>query len=116
MGQVMAHQIEWSGTCCDPPGPGESAHNPKVAGSNPAPSTKLPPWFVVDTPIGGYNPDWALVKEDTDGVHLYLVRETKGTTDLMKLREAERQKILCGERHFEALGIDYEHVASAAEV
>lgn len=77
---------------------------------------KLPPWFVVDTPIGGYNPDWALVKEDADGVRLYLVRETKGTTDLAKLREVERQKILCGERHFEALGIDYEHVASAAEV
>ena len=44
MGQVMVHQIEWSGTCCDPPGPGESAHNPKVAGSNPAPATKKNPW------------------------------------------------------------------------
>jgi type III restriction enzyme len=77
---------------------------------------KLPPWFVVDTPIGGYNPDWALVKEDANGVHLYLVRETKGATDLMKLRETERQKIVCGERHFEALGVDYQHVASAAEV
>ncbi|MCH8992817.1 MAG: hypothetical protein IIA44_13860 [Acidobacteria bacterium] len=77
---------------------------------------KLPPWFMVDTPIGGYNPDWALVKEDADGMHLYLVRETKGTTDLMKLREQERQKILCGERHFETLGVDYELVTSAAEV
>lgn len=77
---------------------------------------KLPPWFVVDTPIGPYNPDWALVKEDADGIRLYLVRETKGTTDLMKLRETERQKILCGERHFGALGVDYRHVASAAEV
>ena len=56
------------------------------------------------------------MKEDADGVHLYLVRETKGTADLSKLRETERQKILCGERHFEPLGIDCEHVASAAEV
>ena len=77
---------------------------------------KLPPWFMVDTPIGGYNPDWALVKEDIDGVHLYLVRETKGTNDLAQLRVGERQKILCGVRHFAALGVEYKHVASAAEV
>jgi type III restriction enzyme len=77
---------------------------------------KLPPWFTVDTPIGLYNPDWALVKEDNDGLRLYLVRETKGTTDMRELREVERQKIHCGERHFSALNIDYRHVASAAEV
>lgn len=77
---------------------------------------KLPPWFVVDTPIGPYNPDWALVKEDADGVRLYLVRETKGTTDLTKLRETERQKILCGERHFAVLDVGYGHVASAGKV
>ncbi len=77
---------------------------------------KLPPWFTVDTPIGRYNPDWALVKEDNEGLRLYLVRETKGTTDLTKLRDSERQKILCGERHFAVLDVDYRHVASAAEV
>jgi len=77
---------------------------------------KLPSWFTVDTPIGSYNPDWALVKEDDDGVRLYLVRETKGTTDLTKLRQSERDKIVCGLRHFDALGVDYAHVKSAAEV
>lgn len=77
---------------------------------------KLPSWFTVDTPIGAYNPDWALLKEDDDGVRLYLVRETKGTTDLTKLRESERSKIVCGARHFEALGVDYTHVKSAADV
>lgn len=77
---------------------------------------KLPPWFTVDTPIGLYNPDWALVKEDDRGVRLYLVRETKGTTDLTKLRQSERDKIVCGQRHFAALGVDYTHVKTAAEV
>lgn len=77
---------------------------------------KLPPWFTVDTPIGPYNPDWALVKEDDEGLRLYLVRETKGTTDLTKLRESERSKILCGERHFAVLDVSYAHVKSAVEV
>lgn len=77
---------------------------------------KLPPWFTVDTPIGPYNPDWALVKEDDSGERLYLVRETKGTTDLTKLRQSERDKIVCGARHFSVLEVDYAHVKSAAEV
>src|SRR5207249_1011112 len=46
---------------------------------------KLPSWFQVDTPVGKYNPDWAIVKHD--GQALYLVRETKGTRDFLKLRD-----------------------------
>ncbi len=66
---------------------------------------KLPAWFKVPTPVGTYNPDWALVWEDTEdfdhkGEKLYLVRETKGSTNLMELYLSEQQKIKCGARHF----------------
>ncbi|GHU94883.1 hypothetical protein FACS1894208_06720 [Clostridia bacterium] len=64
---------------------------------------KIPSKFKIETPIGTYNPDWA-VYLDKDGVEkLYFVLETKGTTTLEGLRGAEKQKIHCGERHFEAL-------------
>lgn len=66
---------------------------------------KLPYWFKVETPIGTYNPDWAILKKEDE--KLYLVRETKGSITLDDLREIERQKILCGEKHFETLGVDY---------
>jgi type III restriction enzyme len=51
---------------------------------------KLPAWFEIDTPIGKYNPDWAILRHD-DSV-LYLVRETKGTKNFEKLRSAEAEK------------------------
>jgi type III restriction enzyme len=51
---------------------------------------KLPAWFEIDTPIGKYNPDWAILRHD-DFV-LYLVRETKGTKNFEKLRSAEAEK------------------------
>lgn len=75
---------------------------------------KLPSWFKVETPIGTYNPDWAIVKEDDQKV--YLVRETKGTKDQFKLRGSEWAKIQCGHAHFDALGVDFEHVVSASEI
>lgn len=71
---------------------------------------KLPAWFVVDTPIGPYNPDWAIVFEDSERV--YLVRETKGSTDADELRGREETKIRCARRHFDAIGVDYAVVAS----
>ena len=63
---------------------------------------KLPSWFSITTPIGGYNPDWAIVMENPEGGDdvLYLVRETKGTLNLDELRQAEKRKILCGRKHF----------------
>ncbi len=80
---------------------------------------KLPDWFQVDTPIGRYNPDWAIVMEnpeDGDPV-LYLVRETKGTLKLEELRPEERRKLACGRRHFEgALGVNYRVVTAAKEL
>jgi type III restriction enzyme len=64
---------------------------------------KIPAKFQIETPIGTYNPDWA-VYVDKDGVErLYFVLETKGTTRLDSLRGEEAQKIICGERHFAAL-------------
>jgi type III restriction enzyme len=81
---------------------------------------KLPDWFKVETPLGTYNPDWAIVKEEQDGGNkLYLVRETKGTTQFLKLPEIQRRKIKCGEAHFKAVGLKaggYDWVASADEV
>lgn len=70
--------------------------------------TKLPARFVVDTPLGTYNPDWAIVMKDDDGKEkLYLVRETKFVEDLENLRPSERQKILCGKKHFESIGVNF---------
>jgi type III restriction enzyme len=84
---------------------------------------KLPAWFTVDTPIGEYNPDWAIVMEERDehgqptGEELlYLVRETKDTTNLAELRPDERRKVHCGERHFRELGVDYKVVTSVHEL
>ncbi len=71
--------------------------------------TKLPKRFKIDTPIGTYNPDWAILKDD-NGLKLYLVRETKGTLDEEGRRGSENKKIKCAEKHFEALGVDFKDV------
>lgn len=75
---------------------------------------KLPRWFKVETPIGEYSPDWAILKHD-DTV-LYLVRETKGTKDFEKLRNSEAEKIRCGRKHFEELKVDFDVAVTAGEV
>ncbi|MBE0410979.1 MAG: DEAD/DEAH box helicase family protein [Anaerolineales bacterium] len=85
---------------------------------------KLPGWFTVPTPIGEYNPDWAIVWQTHDEHGepsgeplLYLVAETKSTVERDQLRPDEARKIDCGERHFrEALGVKYEVVTSAGEL
>lgn len=59
---------------------------------------KLPRWFMVKTPLGDYRPDWAIVRE-CDG-KVYLVVETKGTTDRQALPTEQRLRIKCGEKHF----------------
>ncbi|HET8575061.1 MAG TPA: DEAD/DEAH box helicase family protein [Candidatus Paceibacterota bacterium] len=70
---------------------------------------KLPPRFQIETPLGTYNPDWAIVWDgDERGTKLYLVRETKFVKDIeFDLRRVEDQKILCGEKHFKALGVNF---------
>lgn len=79
---------------------------------------KLPRWFKVDTPLGTYNPDWAIVKQaEGEAEKLYLVSETKSTTDPTKLRESERDKIRCGKAHFKVLpDVQFKHVKDASEV
>lgn len=75
---------------------------------------KLPRWFRIDTPVGEYNPDWAIVKDD--GTAVYLARETKSTKDFLKLRNAEALKVRCGAEHFKALNVDFKVVTAANEV
>lgn len=66
---------------------------------------KLPSWFTIDTPVGKYNPDWAILKKNGDIV--YMIRETKSTKEQMKLRVSESDKIRCGKAHFESIDVDY---------
>ena len=75
---------------------------------------KLPSWFKIDTPIGTYNPDWAIVKHEDNT--LYLIRETKGIKDFEKLRNIEADKIRCAKRHFRELQVDFKMVVEANEV
>ncbi len=63
---------------------------------------KIPGRFKIDTPIGTYNPDWAVYLEKNSEQKLYFVLETKGA-DLFGLRPEEQQKIHCGIQHFKAL-------------
>ncbi|MBN1393291.1 MAG: DEAD/DEAH box helicase family protein [Sedimentisphaerales bacterium] len=63
---------------------------------------KLPGWFFIDTPIGKYHPDWALVYEGDKKI--YFVAETKGTNKIDELAPVEKQKIKCGRKHFKQLG------------
>jgi len=75
---------------------------------------KLPNWFKVETPVGQYNPDWAILKHYDETV--YLVRETKGTKDFLKLRTSEADKVRCGQKHFEAIDVPFAVAVSADEV
>ncbi len=68
---------------------------------------KLPRWFTVDTPLGPYNPDWAIVKREESGERLYLVAETKGSSVQEDLRATEEGKIRCGRVHFDELGVSF---------
>ncbi|RMD01091.1 DEAD/DEAH box helicase [Clostridium autoethanogenum] len=67
---------------------------------------KLPDWFKVPTPLGSYNPDWAVFIEKDNAEKLYFVVETKGNILAGELREREYKKIQCGHKHFAALGND----------
>jgi len=66
---------------------------------------KLPGWFRIPTPLGPYNPDWAVLLEKDGTKRLYLVVETKTSLFADDLRENESAKIACGKAHFEALAV-----------
>jgi type III restriction enzyme len=62
---------------------------------------KLPRGFLIPTPVGDYNPDWAISFKKGSVKHIYFVAETKGSMSSMKLREIERTKIECAKKFFE---------------
>ena len=66
---------------------------------------KLPGWFTVPTPLGTYNPDWAVLVEKSGTERLYLVVETKPSLFTDDLRNKETAKIACGKAHFDALAV-----------
>jgi type III restriction enzyme len=66
---------------------------------------KLPGWFTVPTPLGSYNPDWAVLIENDGLEQLYFVVETKSSLQMDDLRDSEAAKIACGRVHFEELAI-----------
>ena len=66
---------------------------------------KLPGWFSMPTPLGSYNPDWAVLIDSESGEQLYFVVETKGSTAPADLRGNELGKIKCGKKHFKALEV-----------
>ncbi len=66
---------------------------------------KLPGWFQIPTPLGSYNPDWAVLIDSAEGERLYFVVETKGSLFASDLRSAESAKIECGKAHFNALNV-----------
>lgn len=69
---------------------------------------KLPDRFKIDTPVGPYNPDWAIVKHEDGEERVYMIRETKSTEDEIKRRPTENAKIKAAKQHFEAIGVpDY---------
>jgi len=66
---------------------------------------KLPGWFKVPTPLGTYNPDWAVLVEQDGAERLYFVVETKSSLFTDDLRDKESAKIECGKAHFKALHV-----------
>lgn len=65
--------------------------------------TKLPRGFYINTPVGKYNPDWAIVFREGEVKHIYFVAETKGSEDITQLRAVEHAKIECASRHFASI-------------
>ena len=67
---------------------------------------KLPDGFYISTPVGHYNPDWAIAFYEGTEKHIYFVAETKGSMNSMQLREIEEAKIHCAREHFKAISGD----------
>jgi len=64
---------------------------------------KLPGKFSIATPLGNYNPDWAIAFREGSVKHIYFVAETKGSMSSLRLKQAEQAKIACARAHFKAL-------------
>ena len=80
---------------------------------------KLPKEFKIPTPVGSYNPDWAIVLENKDFKYIYFIAETKGSMKEFELRKVEDAKIKCAKKHFEAIcrdDVKYDVVNSYEEL
>lgn len=64
---------------------------------------KLPNSFYISTPVGKYNPDWAIAFYEDTVKHIYFVAETKGSMESIQLRKIEESKIHCAKEHFKAI-------------
>lgn len=76
---------------------------------------KLPSGFFINTPVGHYNPDWAIAFTEGSVKHIYFVAETKGNVSSMELRKIETAKLDCARAHFKAISseaVKYEVVDS----
>lgn len=85
--------------------------------------SKLPRGFLIPTPVGDYNPDWAIAFREGGVRHLYFVAETKSDQPSMKMRELEQTKIKCARKFFDEIGrrinedrVKYGVVTSYAEL
>jgi len=67
---------------------------------------KLPNGFYISTPVGKYNPDWAIAFYEGKVKHIYFIAETKGSMSSMQLRDIEKGKIHCAKEHFKAISSD----------
>lgn len=80
---------------------------------------KLPSGFKIPTPVGNYNPDWAIVFDTPEFKYVYFIAETKGTMESMQLKEIETRKINYAKKHFESLGnadIKYDVISNYQEL
>ncbi len=65
--------------------------------------SKIPKGFMIPTPVGNYNPDWAIVFKKGFTKHIYFIAETKGSLSSLELREVETAKIKCAKKYFSEL-------------
>ena len=73
----------------------------------------------INTPVGKYNPDWAIAFDSAKVKHVYFVAETKGDLSTLQLREIENAKIQCARKHFRAISTDtvvYDHISCYADL
>ncbi len=68
--------------------------------------SKLPKSFSIPTPVGSYNPDWAIAFKQGTVKHIYFIAETKGSMSSMELREIEKSKIECARKFFTKITSD----------
>nr|WP_239552819.1 hypothetical protein [Oceanisphaera litoralis] len=84
---------------------------------------KLPRGFLIPTPVGDYNPDWAIAFKEGSVKHVYFIAETKGSLSTLELRGIEERKIDCARRFFDKISgqspgenVKYDVVTSYSEL